>query len=199
MRILVADDEAASAAGLKALLEILGHVVVGPAGDGEQAVCLALREQPELAIMDIDMPRLSGLDAAARIARTRPVPVILLSAHREPEYLDRAAALPVFTYLTKPCSPDMLIPAIRIARARFEEWSSLNGRVGELTQRMDERRTIERAKGILMKSRGVGEQEAYVLLRRQSQQQSTSMMQIARALVSAEGLLSRPQPETAAG
>jgi AmiR/NasT family two-component response regulator len=201
MRILVADDEAASAAGLKALLEIVGHVVVGPAVDGEQAVSLAARERPDLAIMDIDMPRLSGLDAAARMARTRPVPVILLSAHREPEYLDRAASLPVFNYLTKPCAPDALIPAIRIARARFEEWRALNGRVGELTQRMEERRTIERAKGILMRSRGVGEDEAYGIMRRQSQQQSLSMMQIARALVSAEGMLLRPaaHAETATG
>ncbi|HET6762050.1 MAG TPA: response regulator [Longimicrobiaceae bacterium] len=201
MRILVADDEPASAAGLKALLEILGHHVVGPARDGEEAVSLAARERPDLAILDIDMPRVSGLEAAARMGRGRPVPVILLSAHREPEYLDRAAALPVFNYLTKPCAPDTLIPAIRIARARFEEWSSLQGQVGELTQRMDERKTIDRAKGILMRTRGLGEDEAYVLMRRQSQQQSLSMIQLARALVSADGLLSHraPRPEAATG
>ncbi|MDB4952144.1 MAG: transcriptional regulator [Gemmatimonadetes bacterium] len=194
MRILVADDEPASAAGLTALLEIVGHEVVGPARDGDEAVALALRERPDLAILDIDMPRLSGLDAAARIARTRPVPVILLSAHREPEYLERAASLPVFNYLTKPCAPDSLIPAIRIARARFEEWSSLRGRVGELTQRMEERTVVERAKGILMRARGIGEDEAYVLMRRQSQQQSRSMTQIARALVAGEGFVVRAGP-----
>ena len=201
MRILVADDEPASAAGLKALLEILGHHVVGPARDGEEAVSLAARERPDLAILDIDMPRVSGLDAAARMGRGRPVPVILLSAHREPEYLDRAAALPVFNYLTKPCAPDTLIPAIRIARARFVEWQTLQGQVGELTQRMDDRKTIDRAKGILMRTRGLGEDEAYVLMRRQSQQQSLSMIQLARALVSADGLLSRgaPRPEAATG
>jgi two-component system, response regulator PdtaR len=191
MRILVADDEPGSANGLKVLLETIGYSVVGPAGDGEQAVALASRERPDLAVVDIDMPRLSGLDAVERICRARPVPVILLTAHRRPEYLERAASLPVFNYLTKPCAPDALIPAIRIARARFEEWLALNGRVGELTQRMEERTTIEKAKGILMKSRGIGEQEAYVLMRRQSQQKSLSMIQIARALVAAEGILGR--------
>jgi response regulator NasT len=191
MRILVADDEPGSANGLKVLLETIGYQVVGPAGDGEEAVSLAARERPDLAVVDIDMPRMSGLDAVDRMCRTRPIPVILLTAHRKPEYLERAAALPVFNYLTKPCPPDALIPAIRIARARFEEWYVLSGRVGELTQRMEERTTIEKAKGILMKSRGIGEQEAYVLMRRQSQQKSLSMIQIARALVAAEGILAR--------
>jgi AmiR/NasT family two-component response regulator len=201
MRILVADDEPGAAAGLKALLEILGHHVVGPARDGEEAVSLAARERPDLAILDIDMPRLSGLDAAARMGRMRPVPVILLTAHREPEYLDRAAELAVFHYLTKPCAPDSLIPAIRIARARFEEWSSLHGQVGQLTERMEERKAVERARGILMRSRGVAEDEAYAVLRRQSQQQSQSMIQIARAVIAAEPLLARraAHPGAAAG
>jgi response regulator NasT len=191
MRILVADDEPASASALKALLEVIGHQVVGPAADGAEAVALAGREKPDLAILDIDMPQMSGLDAIDRISRTRPIPVILLTGHSSPEYLERAAGLPVFNYLTKPCAPDALIPAITIAHARFEEWSQLHGQVDELTHRMEERKTVERAKGILMDTRHITEDEAYTLLRRRSQQQSQSMIQIARAVVAAEAMLRR--------
>lgn len=201
MRILVADDEPQSARALASLLEITGHEVVGPASDGAEAVELARRERPDLAILDIDMPRMSGLEAAHRIAELAPLPVILLTGHADPEYLERAAGLPVFHYLTKPARPDALIPAVRLARARFEEWKSLRGRVVELTQRMEERTTIERAKGILMHSRGIAEGDAYTLLRTRSQQQGRSMIQICRAIVASEGVLLRraPQPEAAAG
>ncbi|HEX5724381.1 MAG TPA: response regulator [Longimicrobiaceae bacterium] len=191
MRILVADDEAASAQGLKALLELIGHHVVGPAADGDEAVRLAGREHPDLAILDIDMPRVSGLEAVVRITRIRPIPVILLTGHSSPEYVDRAAELPVFNYLTKPAGADRLVPAIRLARARFDEWSALHGEVGELRHRIEDRKLVERAKGILMKARGIGEAEAYRLLQRESQQRSRSMAEVARSVIAAEGLLTR--------
>lgn len=188
MKILVADDDAVGAAALASLLEILGHQVVGPARDGAEAVALAARERPDLAVLDIDMPVLSGLDAVERIARQRPVPVILLTGHREDAYLERAAALPVFTYLTKPCAPDALIPALRLVRARFEEWQALQARTGDLTRRIEERGTIERAKGLLMQVRGLSEEEAYRLLRMRSQSQRTPMLAIARAVIAGGGV-----------
>ena len=114
MRILVADDEQASAHALKELLEVIGHQVVGPAADGDEAVRLASEQRPDLGIFDLDMPRLSGLDAIDRITRSRPIPVIVLTGHSEPEYVDRAAALPVFHYLSKPAGAAALIPAIRL-------------------------------------------------------------------------------------
>lgn len=191
MRILVADDEEASATALKELLEVIGHQVVGPAADGNEAVRLAGLERPDLAILDLDMPRLSGLDAIERITRARPLPVIVLTAHSEPEYVDRAAQLPVFQYLTKPAAADRLIPAISLACARFREWSLLHVRVDELTQKMEERKTVERAKGILMEARGVSEAEAYNLLRRESQKRSRPLFDVARNVVAAGGLLRR--------
>jgi two-component system, response regulator PdtaR len=191
MRILVADDEVASAQALKELLEVIGHVVVGPASDGDEAVRLADRERPDLAILDIDMPRLSGLDAIDHITRTRPIPVIVLTGHSAPEYVERAAELPVFNYLNKPAGADALIPAIRIASARFKEWTRLNGRVDELSQKMEERKTIERAKGILMETRRITEDEAYAMLRRESQRRSRSMCDVARAIVAAGSVLRR--------
>lgn len=191
MRILIADDEPHAAEALRSLLEVMGHEVIGPVADGVEAVSLARRERPDLAILDIDMPRLSGLDAAERMAGARPLPVILLTGHSDPAYLERATVLPVFNYLTKPADPDVLVPAIALARARFVEWSRLNGRVDELTQRMEERKTVERAKGILMETRGMGEADAYALLRSRSQRQGQPMIQICRAVVAAAGVLRR--------
>ena len=191
MRILVADDEPASALALKELLELSGHQVIGPAPDGAEAVRLAGAERPELAILDIHMPRLSGLDAIDQITRARPIPVIVLTAHSEPEYVERAAGLPVFHFIPKPARADEILPAIRMAAARFEEWRCLNGRVCELTARIEERKTIERAKGILMEIRGCAEAEAYRLLQRESQQRSKSMVEIARALIATQGIFRR--------
>lgn len=191
MRILVADDETNSAQALKDLLEVIGHQVVGPASDGDEAVALAGRERPDLAIVDIDMPRLSGLDAVDQITRARPIPVIVLTAHSDPAYVDRAAELPVFNFLTKPAGAEALIPAIRLASARFQEWKGLNGRVDELTQKIEERKAVERAKGILMEARGIPENQAYALLRRESQQQSKPMGDVARTVIAAESILLR--------
>src|SRR6185436_15442279 len=98
MRILVADDEAASARSLAELLTLIGHQVVGPARDGAEAVALAAREKPDLAIFDVEMPHMSGLEAIDRITRARPIPVIVLTGHDCPEFVDRAAELPVFNY-----------------------------------------------------------------------------------------------------
>lgn len=192
MRILVADDERASAEGLSDLLQELGHQVIGPASDGAEAVRLADRDRPDLAILDLDMPHLSGLEAIDRITRARPLPVIVLTGHREPEYVDRAVELPVFHYLTKPAGAAELVLAIRTACARFEDWSRLSGRVGELSARIEERKTIERAKGILIEIRGIAEGEAYGLLRRESQQRSRAMVEVARTVIATHGVFRRP-------
>jgi response regulator NasT len=191
MRILVADDDRASADALKELLEVSGHRVVGPAADGHEAVRLAESERPDLAILDLDMPHLSGLEAIERMTRQRPIPVIVLTGHSEPEYVQRASRLPVFQYLTKPAAAERLEAAILLAAARFAEWASLHGRLGEITQKMEERKTVERAKGILMEARGVSEAEAYALLRRESQKRSRPLFDVARAVVAAGGLLRR--------
>jgi response regulator NasT len=191
MRILVADDEPSSAQALKELLEVIGHQVIGPAPDGAEAVRLAGRDRPDLAILDIDMPRMSGLDAIGEITRARPIPVIVLTAHTDPELVERAAELPVFNYLAKPAGASDIIPAIRMAEARFHEWERLNGRVSELSQKMEERKAIERAKGILMELKGISEGDAYRLLQRESQQRSKSMIEMARMIIATQGVFSR--------
>ena len=197
MRILVADDEPASAASLKELLELIGHQVVGPAGDGDEAVHLAAREKPDLAILDIEMPRMSGLEATDRITRARPIPIIVLTGHDCAEFVDRAAELPVFNYLCKPAGADRLVPAIRLATARFRDWSALHGRVSELSTKMDERRTVERAKGILMELRGLSEDGAYRLMQRESQHRGRSMVEVGKTIIATHGMVRRivrPEP-----
>jgi two-component system, response regulator PdtaR len=191
MRILVADDEAASADSLVELLTLIGHQVVGPAGDGEEAVRLAAREQPDLAIVDVEMPHMSGLEAIDRITRARPIPVIVLTGHDRPEFVDRAAQLPVFNYLSKPAGAERLVPAIRLATARFLEWSALHGQVSELSRKMDERKMVERAKGILMELRGLAEDDAYRLLQRESQHRGRSMAEVARTVIATRGVVRR--------
>ena len=191
MRILVADDEPASALSLKELLELIGHQVVGPAGDGAEAVHLAAREKPDLAILDIEMPRMSGLEATDRITRERPIPIIVLTGHDCAEFVDRAAELPVFNYLCKPAGPDRLVPAIRLATARFRDWSALHGRVSELSRRMDERKTVERAKGILMELRGLSEDAAYRLMQRESQNRGRSLLEVGRTIIATHGMVRR--------
>jgi response regulator NasT len=115
----------------------------------------------------------------------------VLTGHSSPEFVERATELPVFYYLCKPAASDRLEPAIRLATARFREWSALHGQVSDLAQKMEERKTIERAKGILMQVRGLSEDEAYRLLQRQSQQRSRSMIGIARSVISAQGIFQR--------
>lgn len=191
MRILVADDEPSSAASLKELLELMGHQVVGPAADGAEAVSLAAREKPDLAILDIEMPRMSGLEATDHITRARPIPVIVLTGHDCAEFVDRAAELPVFNYLCKPAGADRLVPAIRLALARFREWSALHGQVSELSRKMDERKTIERAKGILMQMRGMTEDGAWRLMQRESQNRGRSMLEVGRTIIGTHGMVRR--------
>ena len=191
MRILVADDEPSSAAALKDLLELIGHHVVGPARDGAEAVSLAAREKPDLAILDIEMPRMSGLEATDRITRERPIPVIVLTGHDCSEFVDRATELPVFHYLCKPAGADRLIPAIRLASARFRDWSALRGRVSELSRKMDERKIVERAKGILMEMRGMTEDSAWRLMQRESQNRGRSMLEVGRTIIATHGMVRR--------
>jgi response regulator NasT len=117
--------------------------------------------------------------------------VIVLTGHDCPEFVDRAAALPVFHYLCKPAGADRLVPAIRLATARFGEWFALHGRVSELAQKMDERKTVERAKGILMELRGLSEDGAYALMRRESQNRGRSMAEVGRTIIATHGLVRR--------
>lgn len=192
LRILIAEDDPLNAMALRSQLEAMGHRVIATAHDGEEAVELAAQEQPDLAILDIRMPRLSGLDAAERIFAARPLPLLLLTGYSDPDAVERAARLPVYVYLVKPVSTEDLGPAIAVAARRFEEWQQLTDEAASLEQRIAERKLIERAKGVLMEARGLTEREAYRVLQKESQNRNQPMVEIARTILAADPVLREP-------
>ncbi len=189
LRILVAEDEPLSAMALQAQLEALGHVVIGPAHNGREAVELARAHPADLAILDVRMPALSGLEAAQEIARFAELPIILLSGYSDPEMIEEATRAPVFHYLVKPVSMADLGPTIAVAMTRFNEWKEFRGEAAELEHKLEDRRLIEQAKGMLMEARGLPEAEAYRVLQRESQNRNQPMVEIARSIVLSASLL----------
>lgn len=189
LRILVADDEAIRVMTLRTQLRALGFEVVAEATTGRQAVELAERCEPDLAILDIKMPELDGISAARAIVARRPIPVVLLTAYSEPELVERATEAGVFAYLIKPVSEEDLLPTILLARARFEEFRLLRQEVSDLREALEARKVIERAKGILMKRLGISEAEAFRRMQVQSQKENKKLVEIARAIVTAHGVL----------
>ncbi len=189
LRILIADDEAIRVMTLRTQLRALGFEVVAEATNGREAVELAARCEPDLAILDIKMPELDGIAAARQITARRPIPVILLTAYSEPELVERATEAGVFAYLVKPVSEEDLLPTILLARARFEEFRLLQREVADLREALEARKIIERAKGILMKRLGISEAEAFRRMQVQSQKENKKLVEIARAIVTAHGVL----------
>jgi response regulator NasT len=181
LRVLIADDESIIRMGLRTILTELGHTVYS-AADGVEAVSLAHREQPDIALLDIRMPFRDGLEAAAEILRQRPIPIVILTAYNEGSLLDRAAELPVQGYLTKPVKRDDLITTMRVAMAQFNSQRQLTEKVDELEEKLTARKLIERAKGILMKS-GVGEEEAYHQIQMAARSRRTTMSKVAQEVI----------------
>ena len=169
MRILVAEDETIIRLDLRALLEQAGFDVCGEARDGVEAVELARELEPDLAVMDVKMPRLDGIEAARRILEERPIPIVMVTAYDQDEIVSRAVEAGVFGYLVKPFREQDLLPAIQTARARHDELQALRAEAESLADALAARKAIERAKGVLMAKEGLTEQEAFERLRRASQ------------------------------
>src|SRR3954462_11612444 len=140
--------------------------VVGEARDGEEAVALALELEPDLAIMDVKMPKLDGIDAARQILDERPIPIVMLTAYGQDELVSRAVEAGVFAYLVKPFRESDLMPAIQTARARHDELAALREEAESLAEALAARKAIERAKGLLMEKEGLSEQDAFARLRK---------------------------------
>ena len=183
MRILVAEDETIIRLDLKDLLERAGHEVVAEARDGEEAVELAREHEPELAVMDVRMPRLDGIEAARRILDERPIPIVMLTAYGQDELVSRAVEAGVFGYLVKPFREQDLVPAIATARARHEELAAVREEVETLAEALAARKAIERAKGLLMTKESLSEQDAFARLRRASQVSGRPLRVIAEAVI----------------
>lgn len=183
MRILIAEDETIIRLDLRALLESAGFEVCAEARDGIEAVELAQSAEPDLAVLDVKMPRLDGIEAARQILDKRPVPIVMLTAYGEDELVGRAIEAGVFGYLTKPFREADLLPAIRAARARFDELAALREESESLADALAARKSIERAKGLLMAKEGLTEQEAFERLRRASQLAGRPLKVVAEALI----------------
>ena len=183
MRILVAEDETIIRLDLRDLLIRAGFDVVAEARDGEEAVALAREHEPDLAIMDVKMPRLDGIEAARRILDERPIPIVMLTAYGQDELVSRAVEAGVFGYLVKPFREAGLLPAIRTARARHEELAAIREQAESLAEALAARKSVERAKGLLMEREGLTEQEAFARLRKASQVSGRPLRVIAEAVV----------------
>lgn len=191
LRFLIADDEALHNLALTSQLEALGHQVVATASNGREAAELAREKKPDMAILDIRMPVMTGPEAAHEIHRDRPIPILILSAYSDRRTVDEATRSPVFHYLVKPVDPDDLAPAIAVARARFGEWSDARHERDVAELKLEERKILDRAKGILMESRNLSEREAYRFLQKSSQDRNTPMIDLARKILLAAPLLQK--------
>jgi len=183
MRVLVAEDETIIRLDLRDLLERSGFEVCAEAKDGEEAVELARSERPDVAIMDVKMPKLDGIEAARRILDERPIPIVMLTAYGQDELVSRAVEAGVFGYLVKPFREQDLLPAIRAASARHEELVALREEAESLAEALAARKAIERAKGLLMQKEGLNEQEAFARLRKASQLSGRPLKVVAEALI----------------
>jgi len=181
--VLVAEDETLIRLDVCGMLEAAGHTVCAEARDGAEAVELARSLEPDLAVLDVKMPHLDGIEAARRILEERPVPIVIVSAFSERVLVERAAEAGVFGYLAKPFREDRLLPAIATARARFEELVAVRSEVESLAEALAVRKAIERAKGILMEKEGLTEAQAFARLRSASQVSGRPMRVLAEAVI----------------
>jgi response regulator NasT len=160
-----------------------GLDVCAEARDGEEAVALAREHRPDLAIMDVKMPGLDGIEAARRILDERPIPIVMLTAYGQDELVSRAVEAGIFGYLVKPFREQDLLPAIHTARARHEELQELRDEAESLSEALASRKTIERAKGLLMEKEGLSEADAFARLRKASQVSGRPLKVVAEAVV----------------
>lgn len=185
-RVLVAEDEALIRLDLKEMLEEEGYAVVGEAGDGEEAVELAKALRPDLVILDVKMPKVDGIAAAEQIAGQRIAPVVILTAFSQRDLVERAREAGAMAYLVKPFQKKDLLPTIEMAVSRFAEIVQLEQEVSGLQERLEARKLIERAKGMLMVERGMTEPEAFRWIQRTAMDRRTSMREIARIIITTE-------------
>lgn len=182
-RILIADDENLILMDLREMLTNLGYLVVGEANDGQSAVNMARELRPDLVVMDIKMPDMDGIEAAKVLTEEKIAPVLLLTAYSQQALIERARDAGVVGYLVKPFRESNLAPAIQITLARFEEFQALQKEVENLTEALETRKVVDRAKGILMDTQGLTEHEAFRRIQKMSMNTRRAMKDIAEAII----------------
>ena len=186
IRVVIAEDEAIIRLDLKETLEEEGYIVVGETGRGDKAVDLVREHRPDLAILDIKMPGMDGLEAARLITKDRICGVLVLTAFSQREVIEEARDAGALAYLVKPFQKSDLIPAIEVAIGRFREMQALNGEVEVLGEQLEARRSIDRAKGILIDQFKMSEADSYGFIQRGAMNHRTTMKAVADMVVSGE-------------
>ena len=189
VRILVAEDEALIRMDLVEMLQEAGYTVVAQAANGEEAIALATEHRPDLAILDVKMPILDGISAAEKIISIAPV--LMLTAFSQRELVERARDAGVMAYVVKPFTIGDLVPAIEIAISRHTQMRSLAEEVADLHERLETRKIIDRAKGILMKALNLSEPEAFSWIQRAAMDRRLTMKEVAHAVISPEAALDK--------
>jgi len=188
-RVLIAEDEALIRLDLAEMLTEEGFEVVGQAVDGEQAVVMAIDLRPDLVILDVKMPKKDGIEAAGEIVADQIAPVVILTAFSQRDLIERARDAGAMAYLVKPFSKADLLPAIELAVARYAETAALRDEVADISQRLEARKIIDRAKGLLMTHQKMTEPEAFRWIQRTAMDRRTSMQAVAGAVL--EGLAAK--------
>ena len=184
LRIVVAEDEALIRLDLAEMLAELGYDVVGQASDGEQAVALVHEHRPDVVIMDVKMPVLDGISAAEQIGKERIAPVIMLTAFSQKELVERARDAGVMAYIVKPFTQADLAPAVDIATSRWAELKALEGEIADLGERLETRKAVDRAKGILMTRLKLSEADAFRWIQKTAMDRRLGMREVADAVIS---------------
>lgn len=182
-RVVIGDDESIIRLDLCEMLEEAGHTVVGEAADGVEALELARKEHPDIVLLDIKMPRLDGINAAKMIGHEHIAPVLLLTAYSQQDIVDKAKDSGVLGYLVKPISPIQLFPAMEIAISQFKRQEETARQLGEMNERIETRKVVEKAKGYLMEIYQISEQEAYRRLQQYSMKKRRSLKSVAEAVI----------------
>jgi response regulator NasT len=182
-RVLVAEDEAIIRLDLSEMLREAGYDVVGQAGDGEQAVELARSLRPDIVIMDVKMPVMDGLSAAEAIGAERLAPVVMLTAFSQTELVERARDAGVMAYVVKPFTASDVTPALDIALSRWSELKALEEEVADLGERLETRKAVDRAKGVLMAKLKISEADAFRWIQKTAMDRRMGMREVAEAVV----------------
>jgi AmiR/NasT family two-component response regulator len=198
MRVLIAEDDPVVALGITERVRSLGHEPIGPVGDGEQAVVEAKASLPDLYLFDIEMPNLDGLAAAVQLAgEGLRRPVVIVTGVDDPSLVERSIASGVSAYLTKPIDTRELEAAIKLAAARHAEFEALEAEVSKAQQALEDRKLVERAKGLLMSALKLSEQDAFRRLQLTARERNLRLADVARRIVEQQSLL-EPKPDSPA-
>ena len=182
-RVVVAEDESLIRLDIVEILRDNGFDVVGEAGDGETAVALATELRPDLVIMDVKMPKMTGIQAAEQLSKNHIAPVVLLTAFSQKELVEQASEAGALAYVVKPFTPNDLLPAIEIALARYAQIIALEAEVGDLVERFETRKLVDRAKGLLNEKMGLSEPEAFRWIQKASMDRRLTMHDVAQAII----------------